>query len=695
MNPYSIKALFKKELSDIFRDKKTLFMMVVIPLVLYPLLIIGMTLLMSSISSNQKETVYRVAFEDVPAAGELKELMQDEEQDFTYELKIVEVPDVSEALSAGKIDAYLSFRPEDKDAYERGEEFVTSEDGVKSLNGSLQITYYEANEHSATAEKALEDLLNAYQEKLRSDNLKGLGLEEENLLYPYSYVVVGLSSAEETLGSMIGSAIPMMIIVSILMGAIYPAIDVTAGEKERGTLETLLTLPVTNLEMIMSKFLAVSVIACVSAVLNVVSMTAACGFMMGMIAEGTNRHVNYANFIPAALITVVVMIAFALFVTAVCMCVCVFAKSFKEANNYITPVMLIFMFGGFSGMIPNFKLTQITAAVPIVNVAFLIKDLFQFKYDYALLGIVFLSNVIYSLITVMILGKIYNSEAILFSEGLSSVKLITKRSEMKKNQMPGIGDVILLTSVTMLLFLYFGTFFQLRFGFFGVAMTQGIIIAMPFIYAWYIKTDKKRLFSIQRPRFTQLLGSFVLWIGGYALLLLLSMGLSLFMKDSAKNVEIVFDAFLEQPFILLVLVIAVLPAVCEECLFRGFLFGTLRERTKRITAMLVVSCLFGIYHMSLIKFFTTTLLGILFVYAVSETGSIFCSMLMHFCNNLVSVLIMKYEGEMKKSLPILFKDEYGIADLLVLIFVGVVGVCAGIFLLRLGRKKTADGNEVN
>lgn len=694
MNPYSIKALFKKELSDIFRDKKTLFMMVVIPLVLYPLLIIGMTLLMSSISSNQKETIYKVAFEDVPAAGELEALMQDEEEEFDYELEVVEVSDASEALSAGRIDAYLSFRPEDEAAYERGEEFLISKDGVKSLNGNLQITYYEANEHSATAERALEDLINAYQEKLRSDNLKGLGLEEENLLYPYGYVVIGLSSAEETLGSIIGSAIPMLIIVSILMGAIYPAIDVTAGEKERGTLETLLTLPVTNLEMIMSKFLAVSVIACVSAALNVFSMAAACGFMMGMLTEGTNRHINYANFIPAVLITVVVMIAFALFVTAVCMCVCVFAKSFKEANNYVTPVMLVFMFGGFSGMLPDFRLTQATAAVPIVNVALLIKDLFQFKYDYTLLGIVFLSNVIYSLITVMILGRIYNSEAVLFSEGLSGVKLITRRSEMKKNQMPGIGDVVLLMSVTMLLFLYFGTFFQLKFGFLGVAMTQGILIAMPLIYAWYIKTDKKKLFSIRMPKLIQLLGSFLLWLGGYALLLLLSMGLSRFMRDSAESVEAAFDSFLEQPFWLLVLVVAVLPAVCEECLFRGFVFGTLREKTRRITAVLVVSCLFGIYHMSLIKFFTTTLLGVLLVYAVSETGSIFCSMLMHFCNNLISVLIMKYEGEMKEILPILFKDEYGIADFAFLVVTGVIGVCAGVFLLRLGRGKMRTETEM-
>lgn len=684
MNLYSIKALFKKEISDIFRDKKTLFMMVVIPLVLYPLLIVGMTLFMSSVMQNQVETVYKVAFENVPCIEQLQELLDDEDQEFTYKIEVVNVEDASKALSDSEIDAYVSFVCDDKD---NKQAFLEDENGIKSLNGTLKITYYEANNDSSTAKEAVEELLNCYQDILRSENIRKLQLDEDAILYPLPYKAAGLSSVEENIGNAIGSAIPMMIIISILMGAMYPAIDVTAGEKERGTLETLLTLPVTNFEMIASKFLAVSVIACVSAVLNIISMSGACGFMMSMLAEGEGgMHINFANFIPAILITMVVMIAFALFTTAICMCVCVFAKSFKEANNYITPVMLVLMFGGMASMIPDLELSSQTAAIPVINVSLLIKGLFKLKCDYALLGVVFVSNVIYSLLTVLILSKIYDSEAILFSEGLSSVKIVTKRSDMKKGQMPGFGDVILLCSITMLLFLYAGTMLQLKFGFWGVLYTQLMIICVPLLYAWYIRTDFKKLFSIKMPKLKQLIGSFVLWIGGYAVLLVISVMLSLLMKESAQNVQSTFDEFMKQPVYLLILVIAVLPAICEETLFRGFLFGTMKQKTKRITAILVVSALFGIYHMSLIKFFTTTLLGIMFAYAVSESESIFCSMLMHFCNNLTSVLVMKYEKQITDLLPILVKTSFQVTDVVLLLVIGAVGIAAGVLLLRVGKK---------
>lgn len=693
VNIASIKALFKKEISDIFRDKKTIFTMMVIPLVLYPLLMIGMTMLFSSIMANQVETVYKVSFENVPCETELKQILEDESEDFTYQLEIVEVKDVATALETGEIDAYVSYVK--KDGSNEIKDFIEDEKGLISLDGKLKITYFEAKEDSDTACKALEELLGAYQEQLRTENIRKLNLDEEILLHPLPYSSVGLSSVEETMGRVVGGSIPMMIIVSIMMGAIYPAIDVTAGEKERGTLETLLTLPVTNLEMIASKFLAVAVIACVSAVLNILSMGAAFAFMMSMLGstDGEAVHINFASFIPAVLITTAVMITFALFVTAVCLCVCVFAKSFKEANNYITPVMFIFMFGGFAGMIPNLELTSSTAAMPVINVALLIKQLFEFKFDYGLLGIVFVTNITYSFLVVLILSKIYNSEAILFSEDLSGVKLVKKRSEMTKGQMPGIGDVILLCGVSMLLLLYAGSLVQLKFGLYGVAMTQGIIIAVPLVYAWYIKSDFKTLFSMKAPKISQLFGSLCIWIGGYSFVLIISVFLSLFMKESAQNINDTFAELLSHPTWMLILIMALLPAICEEILFRGFLYGTFKGKMKRIEAVILVSCLFGIYHMSLIKFFTTTLLGIMFVYCVSETDSIFCSMLMHFCNNALSVLVSKNGTVIKKILPVLYKERLQISDICILLAVGILFVSFGVFILKKSKKSACKGKE--
>ena len=275
-----------------------------------------------------------------------------------------------------------------------------------------------AKDRSNTALDALTDAFEIYREELQKERIDEAGLDADYLLNPIHYEGEDLSSTEESVGNMIGSIIPFFIVTMILLGALYPSIDVTAGEKERGTLETLLTLPITNFEMIMSKFLAVSCIACVSAILNVFSMGGAMAFLVSSsmsLAENINLEIHYETFIPGILFTLVVMVFFALLVTAVCMCTCVFAKNFKEANNYVTPVMLIFMFGSYAAMIPDLELTAQTAAIPIVNVALLVEGLFQFHYNYGLFAIVLFSNVAYSLLAILVLGKIYNSEAVLFS----------------------------------------------------------------------------------------------------------------------------------------------------------------------------------------------------------------------------------------------------------------------------------------
>ena len=407
-------------------------------------------------------------------------------------------------------------------------------------------------------------------------------------------------------------------------------------------------------------------------------------------AANMNIEIHYETFIPGILFTIVVMMFFALLVTAVCMCTCVFAKNFKEANNYVTPVMLIFMFGSYAAMIPDLELTAQTAAIPIVNVALLVEGLFQFHYNYGLFAIVLFSNVAYSLLAIMILGKIYNSEAVLFSEGLSSVKLFTRRSEMKDKQMPGFGDVVLLLCIVLLLIFYVGTFAQLKFGFVGVAVQQLIILLCPLVYAWYMKADKKQLFSIQIIKPLQLAGSVMIGIAVFVGALILGALLLPVFPESAKGLTQLDDMLVNQPIYLLILVAAIMPAIGEELLFRGFVMGTLKKRCRPVVAIVVTTLIFAAYHMSLIKFFTTSLLGLAFVYAAYRSKSIFCSMLMHFCNNGISLFVSKYADKIEK-LP--FIDASAKATWIDFVVFGLAAVCfiaLGVWLLREKRDKMVE-----
>ncbi|MCI5958454.1 MAG: ABC transporter permease subunit [Lachnospiraceae bacterium] len=667
MNTKRMFTLFKRELTDILRDKKTLFMMLVVPIIIYPLLIIGMTFLMSSVMNSQAEKTYLVAFdEEDELAAKIADIIENNPDKLSYKLEIVQKSDCKKALEAGDIDIYVS----------------------KASDGRIALCYLSAKDRSNTALDALTDAFEIYREELQKERIDEAGLDADYLLNPIHYEGEDLSSTEESVGNMIGSIIPFFIVTMILLGALYPSIDVTAGEKERGTLETLLTLPITSFEMIMSKFLAVSCIACASAILNVFSMGGAMAFLVSSsmsLAEDINLEIHYETFIPGILFTLVVMVFFALLVTAVCMCTCVFAKNFKEANNYVTPVMLIFMFGSYAAMIPDLELTAQTAAIPIVNVALLVEGLFQFQYNYGLFAIVLFSNVAYSFLAILILGKIYNSEAVLFSEGLSSVRIFTRRSEMKEKQMPGYGDLILLLCIVLLLIFYVGTFAQLKFGFFGVAVQQLIILLCPLVYAWYIKVDKKQLFSAQIIKPLQLAGSVMIGIAAFVGALILGALLMPIFPESAKGLTQLDDMLVNQPVYLLVLVVALMPAIGEELLFRGFVMGTLKKRCRPVVAIGVTTLIFAAYHMSLIKMFTIGIVGLGLTLVTYKTGSIAASMCVHFMNNLLSVLITKYPTQIQRVLPVLFKDRLSVSDMLLL--AAVVLICATVGWMLIGGKK--------
>lgn len=668
MNMKRVHALFKRELTDILRDKKTLVMMVLVPIILYPLLIIGMTLLMGAIMNSQAEKTYLVAFENSETLSEhIGKILEEEQEEIGYRIHIVEADDCEEALEAEEIDAFV-----------RMEE-----------DGNILLCYLSAKDRSVTTVSALNDAFAIYREDLREENIQEAGLDADLLLNPISFENADFSTTEESVGNLIGSMIPFLIITVILLGAIYPAIDVTAGEKERGTLETLLTLPVTNFEMIMSKFLAVSCIACISAILNVISMGGAMAFLVSSSissAANMNIDIHYETFIPGILFTLVVMMFFALLVTAVCMCTCVFAKNFKEANNYITPVMLIFMLGSYAAMIPDLELTARTAAIPIVNVSLMVEGLFRFNYNYGLFAIVLFSNAAYSLLAIMVLGKIYNSEAVLFSEGLSSVRLFSKRSEMKEKQMPGFGDVVLLLCVVLLLIFYAGSYAQIKLGFGGIVIQQLIILLCPLIYAWYMKADIKKLFSVQKIKPLQMLGSIMIGIAAFVCALILGALLVPVFPESARGLTEMDDMLVNQPVYLLILVVALLPAIGEELLFRGFVMGTLKNRCRPVTAVLVTTLIFAAYHMSLIKMFTIGIVGLGLTLAAYKTGSIAASVCVHFINNLLSVLITKYPNQMQKVLPVLFKERLSVSELFLLAVVVIIGASLG-WMLMDGKKK--------
>ncbi len=681
-----IKAIYKKEMLDLLRDKKTLIMMVLVPLLLYPLIMMGSMLFSSAIANSVQSDVYHIAVVDDAVGSDIngydgrvfRQLLEDTEDELEYHLIIEDIPsgECAEALSAETIDAYID---------------VTASYAETDNKNVFTIYYLSSKSASSTAADMIEDKLGLYKDQTTRWMLSTLGIDNPDaLLDPVTVAFDDQSANEERVGRLLGMMLPMLMVTSILMGAFYASVDATAGEKERGTLETILTLPIGNDALIIGKFLAVSTVAVASAVLNLVSMLLMSIYFYAVIQteDAQELHMNLMDFVPALMIVLLCTVAFALFISAVTMCVTTFARSFKEANNYATPLMLVVMFASFVTFVPNIEFTGMLAAVPVVNISLLISNILVFTYDFSVIMIVLVTNIVYAAIAILLLIRLYNSEEMLFGEGGTNIQIFTSRKEIKGGGVPTMSDAVLVVATALLLLLYVGSVVQAKFLLWGLFMTQLFIIGVPLLAVWYTKRDVRKTFSLRLPKPIWVLGAVLSELGCYVLVIAVSFVLGSLFPQDTQNVNETMEYILDGAgFLPALLVIALTPAVCEEALFRGYFFSAAQKRLRPAAAILIGGAVFGIYHLSFVKFFTTGILGLLFCYVVYRTGSILLTSLMHFMNNAVSVIAIYYPEKMQSLVPLLFQESLRGGEILVLMTAGTICLAAGLLLLRSGGRR--------
>lgn len=671
MNFKIIKQLYKKEILDVLRDKKTVIMMLIVPLLVYPLMFVAGMGMMSKVTTEMNTQTYTIGVNFMESDTELLELFLDSGDDtirFELEDSRVRDADYSVILRGEHIDAFV--------------DRVDTESGVRFC-----VTYMSSVTNSSYAMQKIEQVLQRYAEQITRQTISDAGMDAETVLNPIDVEIRDCASTEESTGSMLGVIVPFMLVVSLLMGTMYPAIDTTAGERERGTLETILTLPVTNQELIFSKFLTVGTIGIVSAVLNLISMGGIGVYVYKLMVEtgGVLQEFDWKRFLPVIVICVLCILAFAVLISALSMCFCVFAKSYKEANNYITPLMLVVMFASFVAFMPNVTLTNRMALVPVVNICLLIRDLLAFKFSLSAIVIVLLGNVIYGVLAVLLLGKLYNSEAVLFGDSMEGVRIFERRSNLVKGGVPSFGDVLVALAVVLVLMIYAGGYASAKNIFSGLLVTQGIVAFVPLLIAWYTKRDTRKTFRLRGCHLGYFLGGWLLMCGVILLGMLLTAVTSQLFPESADSMNGSLDVVFQKGYGVSLLVIALLPAVCEELLFRGFLLSSLEQRLKRKSAILVAALLFGLYHMNLVQSPTTALIGAALCYVAVQANSLFPGILMHFFNNALSVTASFYPEKLERILP--FLSENGMPVLVVLLL-GVVLTGIGVYCVKLTKKRT-------
>lgn len=665
MNFKITASLYKKELLDIFRDKKTIIIMLVVPLLLYPAIFVFAAQISVSVMNEAQEKSYTIAFDFEESADRIKSVFENDSSEYGYSVNIADnISDCKKALENKDINAYITSEKDD------------------SGKTVYRIYFLSSDSDSANAASVANDMLLEYRNDLRTEILEANGINADSVLEPIKIEQNDTASSEQSVGYMLGSILPVVLAVIIVMSATYPATDITAGEKERGTLETLITLPVSGKEMFASKFLAVSTIAVFSAFINILSMAAATGFLYtSVVTYNSDISIDISSFVPAVIITGICVIVFAMFISAMTMGICSMAKSFKEAQNYMTPFTLIVMLAGYVSFIPSVEFTASTALVPVLNICLLIKQLFTFEYNTALILEVFVSNIAYAAFSIIILSRIYNSENILFEENAKEIKLFERRANIKSGGTPGIGDAVIVLLLSVIFMIYSSAIIAAKLPLiYSIIIPQLFFAAVCIAGALYLKCDMKKTLFFRKPDFICIVSAIIIGAGNILINMVLTSVFSLFMNDSTdemnQSMQLITDG---RPFIQLLLIIGILPAVCEEILFRGYLYSSVKNRMKPLSAMIIVSLTFGLYHMNLIQSTVTAILGMILVYSVYSTECIFVSMIIHAMNNSFSVICMSYPDNAVISRINGIQPVQGI---IIFALTGALFIFAGFYIIK-------------
>jgi sodium transport system permease protein len=625
----TVSTIFRKELLDTRRDKRTLFMMVVLPVLLYPAtLLIGAQALMVHQQSIESSPV-RVCLAAVERGD--TEVMKSWVAD-VKNIQIIDSRNPQADLGRGKLDVVVVARSGLLGTFDAG------------YTLPIDLLYDKTEFRSAEAAGRIEDALSEvyHQEQVRRLENATINAEYIN---PLEVKRVDVAPKEKTSGTLIGLIMPMLMVIVMALGAFYPAVDLTAGEKERGTFETLLSTPATKMEIVTGKFLTVFIMAMLTAVLNLVSMGATFHVFFAQISSlnGANLTLMLQNPARLAAMVLLIIVPLALLLSALMMSVAVFAKSFREAQNYLTPVLMLVLLPAMLAGSPGIEFSASVQFIPIVNTVLLFKDAMIGKAAWEGVFAVFVSTAAYALLALVFAARVFQREDVILSEE-PGMPLSFRRRDYAPRPSPSPGFALTLFALVMLLIFYVGALAQRQSPLWGLALTEWGLILLPVVGSlWYARVNLRGTLRLRAFSPVQ---------GAGAVCLALSM-LTLIIGFSAVNEQFLpvpdsmkeeFGRFLTGTdswtgLSMLLLVAALSPAICEEALFRGALLSGLRQGMRPLFAVLSVSVLFGLFHLSIYRFAPTALLGLAITYAVWRTNSLWIGVIIHFINNCLALLL--------------------------------------------------------
>ena len=351
-------TIFRKEFTDTIRDRRTLFVMIIFPLLLVPLLLTVVAKLQTSSMQQAEERIIRVGLVTNGNALDFpKDLMQ------SGGLRTIEgIPaDSAQAfINRDSLDAFIVV----------ARNFDVE---VRQMRAGTISLYYKSSEDYDMVKRRLTTVIERFERSLMSARFKKLNLDE-SIVHAVQLEQHDVASAKERFGKTIGGMIPYFFVLFCFLGAMYPAIDLAAGEKERGTMETLLTAPVSRFQILLGKFAVVVLSGTQSAVVSLLGVYVAVTQIEEIPPELMQLIMSILD-VQTIVLVFSLLLPLTVFFAAILLSLSIFAKSYKEAQSLISPLSIVIILPVLVGVMPGVELDSVTAMIPVLNVSLATKEI--------------------------------------------------------------------------------------------------------------------------------------------------------------------------------------------------------------------------------------------------------------------------------------------------------------------------------
>jgi sodium transport system permease protein len=720
----NVKLILAREVRDQLRDRRTLFMIAVLPIFLYPLLGISLLQVAQFVREQMTKVVVvgadetiggldrvarhetgrhsqndRAAREGDRRSRGITTLFKDgrfAENTNSARLLKLEFADDSEhrrlgsagksdlagaeapaysrdelrgLVQTGAFDAALYFPPDFAARLDAFRETIRhqSKNSPAGKSGkrphesldvpSPEIIFNAASDKSKIAADRLADVLGRWTEQIGNDNLRTSGVSAA-AVRPFSVDSSDVAGRKCREGALWSKILPMLLILWTLTGAFYPAIDLCAGEKERGTLETLLCSPAERSEIVLGKLLTVMLFSIATAVLNLMSM--------GITGHLVLTRVAGLGLPPVAAIAalLIALLPVAALFSALCVALAAFARSTKEGQYYLMPLLLMTMPLVILPMAPGVELNVGNSLIPVTGIVLLLRSMLEGDYWEAFLysPIVIAVTLASCLMAIRWAVEQFNSEAVLFRESERlDLRLWVRRLLRDRKPTPTAAAAGWCALIILTLQFFLNFMISMPGGLAGlvrmVLIPQLLVITPPVLLMSFLLTSSPReTLLLKRPPWLAVPAAALLAFALHpfaSLLQVLVQRLYPVSSDIVPKMMELKTLFNDANVWILLLLIAVAPAICEELAFRGFILSGLRHLGHNRRAIIFSSLLFGLTHGILQQSLIASLVGVILGYVAVQSGSIFPCMVFHLCHNALAILNSRVVAESFPASPLL------------------------------------------